>query len=324
MEELWKDTNIFYNVLCFLITENEKLFDRSDSNLYWRTVFHIFGILHHTYVGISGTTFGIENSKIPDIRMLYTYRAGYLTGWNFVFQTIFLGISLTHDVLEWLDKDKSSLGEKIKYWRDVIFCGMVVPCTLFVTTMFWCVYAIDRELVFPQIYDQVVPWWFNHCVHTNITIVILVETLLQARRKPTDMKLELILYVVIAIVYAIVYYTIYFTTNRWLYQVFGTMNWWQVCLYQLAIWGMMYIFYRIQFPVNRIFHGKEENVESNEQNEQMDKNDESSIKLNENTKIDDTKENGKVITDLKTPPFSTKSWSIKFRSIKNQFENSRL
>lgn len=70
--------------------------------------------------------------------------------------------------------------------------------------MFWCVYAIDRELVFPQVYDEVVPWWFNHCVHTNITIVLLIETLLQSRRKPTDVKMELILYWIVAVAYAIV------------------------------------------------------------------------------------------------------------------------
>lgn len=84
MDEFWKDTNIFYNVLCFLITENEKLFDRSDSNLYWRTVFHIFGLLHHVYVGLFANTLEIESSDIPEIKILYTYRAGYLTGWNFV------------------------------------------------------------------------------------------------------------------------------------------------------------------------------------------------------------------------------------------------
>ncbi|XP_032525436.1 androgen-dependent TFPI-regulating protein-like isoform X3 [Danaus plexippus] len=175
-----------------------------------------------------------------------------------VFQTLFLGLSVFYDVSEWMDKTESTLARRVKYWRDVIFKGMVVPFTLFVTSMFWCVYAIDRELVFPQVYDAVVPWWFNHCVHTNITIVIAIETILQARRKPTDKKLELIFYWAIAFAYAIVYYTIYFVTKRWLYQVFGTMTWWQVCLYQLFIWGISYVFYVMQFPINRLIHGKDD------------------------------------------------------------------
>ncbi|XP_047541666.1 androgen-dependent TFPI-regulating protein-like [Vanessa atalanta] len=326
MEELWRDTNIFYNVLCFLITENEKLFDRSDSNLYWRTVFHIFGILHHVYIGITAPSLNVANNPNPDIRILYTFKEAYLTGWNFTFQTVFLGLSLVHDILEWLDKQENSLAAKIRYWRNVIFSGMVVPFTLFVTAMFWSVYAIDRELVFPRIYDQVVPWWFNHCVHTNITIVVIIETLLQARRYPTNQRLELILYWIVAFSYAIVYYTIYFVTDRWLYQVFGIMNWWQVCLYQLGIWLVSYIFYKIQFPINRLIHGHEDNEISTEKSDDDDKDNAVNNKVNENdTKTNEMKtfENSQTITDSNTT-LPKKTWSLKFRSIKNHFENSRL
>jgi hypothetical protein len=71
--------------------------------------------------------------------------------------------------------------------------------------MFWSIYAIDRELVFPKIYDVVVPWWFNHCVHTNVAIVVLIETLLTPRRYPTSKSWELKLTSVVAFGYAIVY-----------------------------------------------------------------------------------------------------------------------
>lgn len=84
MEELWRENNIFYNVLCFLITENEKLFDRNDANLYWRTVFHMFSILHHMYIIVIAPTLDIENNPNPEISVLYVYKAAFLTGWNFV------------------------------------------------------------------------------------------------------------------------------------------------------------------------------------------------------------------------------------------------
>ncbi|KAF9420688.1 hypothetical protein HW555_003235 [Spodoptera exigua] len=164
-----------------------------------------------------------------------------------LFQTIFLTLSLVYDLMEWLDKHDSSLGRKLKFVRDVMFCGLVVPLTLFISSMFWTVYWIDRELVFPQVYDQLVPWWFNHCVHTNIAVVVLIETLLLARRHPTHYK----------------YYSIYFFSHRWLYGVFGIMTWWQVCLYQLLIWGSTFVFYYIQFPINRIFHREESDTQKN-------------------------------------------------------------
>ncbi|KAL4710372.1 hypothetical protein ACJJTC_003769 [Scirpophaga incertulas] len=254
----WKDTNIFYNILCFLITENEKVFDRSDAKLYWKTVFHALCLSHHAYVGLFATSLDLVNHPKPEVQQLYTFRAAYLTGWEFVFQGIFAVLALLYDILEWADKQDSSVAKKLCYWRNVIFNAMVVPYTLFVTSMFWCIFWVDRELVFPAVYDSIVPWWFNHCVHTNITVIIAVETLLTARRQPTNKKLELTLNSVVAFGYAVVYYSIYFATNRWLYNIFGIMTWWQVCLYQILIWFSSYFFYFIHFPINRLIHGSED------------------------------------------------------------------
>ncbi|XP_068621915.1 androgen-dependent TFPI-regulating protein-like isoform X1 [Battus philenor] len=308
MEEVWKDSNVLYNVLCFLITENEKLFDRSDARLYWKTVFHIFSLLHHFYVSLFAAHLELETNPNVEIRSLYTYRVAYLTGWNFAFQTIFLMLSLAHDVLEWMDKHESHFASRLRYWRDVIFSGLVVPFTLFVSLMFWCVYAVDRELVFPEVYDAVVPWWFNHCVHTNISIVILIETLLQARRRPRDFKKEIIFVTAVDLAYAVVYYAIYFFTHRWLYKVFGVMTWWQVCLYQLLIWGSSYTFYFLQFPINRLFHGDADETESAV----------STDNVSTEEVMNGTKE------EKNDKPFSEKSWSLKYRSSRNQIEDSNL
>lgn len=103
------------------------------------------------------------------------------------------------------------------------------------------------------------------------------------------------------------------------------MNWWQVCLYQLFIWGSMFFFYMVQFPFNRIFH-REEAPENTAVDQGKDENDVHD-RINDNHESNgktSSPENAKVITDLKTPPFSTKSWSLKYRSIRSQFENSRL
>ncbi|CAK1548793.1 unnamed protein product [Leptosia nina] len=286
-------------------------------NLVLRTIYHLGYFIGDN--GILVWCLGIGDrinraaSNNPAVATFKYMLPAFFTNWNFSFQTLFLGLSLLHDVLEWSGKHNGNFGSKVRYWRDVLFCGCVLPFTLFVSSMFWTVYAIDRELVFPKIYDEVVPWWFNHCVHTNILVVLALETLLQARRHPTDRKVEVTMYWGVAVAYAVVYYTIYFATGRWLYQVFGVMSWWQVCLYQLWIWLSSYIFYLLQFPINRLFHAEErpQISESNGETKTAD---------GEEPKA----ENAKVITDLKTPPFSTRSWSVKFRSLRNHFETSRL
>ncbi|KOB78954.1 Uncharacterized protein OBRU01_01438 [Operophtera brumata] len=266
MEAVWKDYNIYYNILCFLITENEKLFDKSDAKLYWTTVIHFFASWHHYYVGNFASSIDLKSSNHLHLDNLYRYKLAYLTGWTFTFQTVFLSLSLLYDVLEWLDKHQSQIGRKLQYYRDVLFCGM------FISSMFWTVYLIDRELVFPTVYDEVVPWWFNHCVHTNITVMILVETLLQSRRHPTNKRLELSLVGGIGVFYAI------------------------VCLYQLVIWGSTFVFYYIQFPINRIFHKDTAPAQKVEQNGEKNK---AFVQPDE-------------------------EWSRKFQNLKGQFENSHL
>ncbi|XP_053621663.1 androgen-dependent TFPI-regulating protein-like isoform X3 [Plodia interpunctella] len=289
---------------------------------------HFVFFVHHIGVCVVG---GVLCSKIlldPNdiVRQLCVFGAAYGTNWNFSFQTLFLSLALAHDVLEWINKHESRLGNRIRYWRDVIFTALVVPFTCFVTGMFWSVYSIDRELVFPKVYDAIIPWWFNHCVHTNIAVVIAAETLLQPRRQPVNKKLEVTLSTVVSVLYAVVYYSIYFFAHRWLYGVFGIMTWWQVCLFQLFIWTSVFFFYWIQFPLNRMVHGPEpDKLHTKEAN--METKDERTVeKTNGIVQTESYEErNGTVKNpDLLSAPFATKSWSLKYRLIRDQFENSRL
>ncbi|XP_021190275.3 androgen-dependent TFPI-regulating protein isoform X2 [Helicoverpa armigera] len=244
------------------ITVGESYGKKRSISLYLRLIFHVIasGVFHSVlmYGGyLWMQLLQREDVTEPAIVTAKLFTPCYLTNWNFLFQTIFLTMSLVYDLMEWFDRHETGLGRKLRFCRDVMFSGLVVPLTLFISTMFWTLFWIDRELVFPVVYDQLVPWWFNHCVHTNIAIVILIETVLQARRHPTHYKLELWLTGGAGVLYAIVYYSIFFFAHRWLYAVFGIMTWWQVCLYQILIWTSTFVFYYIQFPINRIFHREE-------------------------------------------------------------------
>ena len=47
-----------------------------------------------------------------------------------LFQTLFLSMSLVYDIMEWLERHESPLGRKLRYIKDVMFSGLVVPLTL--------------------------------------------------------------------------------------------------------------------------------------------------------------------------------------------------
>ncbi|KAG6444317.1 hypothetical protein O3G_MSEX003365 [Manduca sexta] len=289
--------------------------------LFLRSLIHLFFCVQFYVVVVYAVYILLNNydNENDVLRTLCVHSYAFGTNWNVCFQTVFLTLSLTYDVLEWLDRHETELAKKLKYYRDVLFCGLVLPMTMFISTMFWTVFLIDRELVFPEVYDKIVPWWFNHCVHTNIAIVVLLETLIQSRRYPTNLKLEVIINGTVGVLYAIVYYSIYFFAHRWLYGVFGIMTWWQVCLYQILIWGSCFVFYFIQFPINRLFHREEDSMTKEEVTEQ--KNGISEVK----TVIPEVKLNGEEKpADPDSMPFSNKSWSLKYRSMRSQIENSSL
>lgn len=59
------------------------------------------------------------------------------------------------------------------------------PCTLFVCGMFWGVYTINREWVFPAALDDILPEWLNHSLHTVILIPVIMEILITNHLLPS-------------------------------------------------------------------------------------------------------------------------------------------
>jgi hypothetical protein len=50
--------------------------------------------------------------------------------------------------------------------------------------MFWGLYAIDRELIFPEIFDPLIPPFKNHIMHTLPLITALLDNYIKERQYP--------------------------------------------------------------------------------------------------------------------------------------------
>ena len=78
----------------------------------------------------------------------------YMTFWNVVLQTTYLLFSfVAQNVLV-----QDSLTSTVDLW----FFSLTFPIALFVGAVFWGLYAINRELIFPKTHDQYVPRWSTH------------------------------------------------------------------------------------------------------------------------------------------------------------------
>ncbi|XP_041973431.1 androgen-dependent TFPI-regulating protein-like [Aricia agestis] len=225
--------------------------------LLLRTVFHSVFLLSNAAILLHTVVVMVRKTSEPGVsEHLLDMRdnaPAFLTNWNMAFQMTFLMIAVYADCLEWIDRGWRL--RKLEQARDVIFCALVLPYGVFVTIHFWVAYSINRELVFPRIFDDALPWMFNHCVHTTIAVVMVLEILQHPRTYPTNRKYEEALYWTVTFVYSAMIQILHLATGHWLYKIFDLMNWWKLILFHIYIFLFPYIFYHLQFPLNRLIHG---------------------------------------------------------------------
>ena len=58
----------------------------------------------------------------------------------------------------------------------------------FVTSTFWGLWHINRELIFPKALDSFFPNWLNHNIHTTPGIGVLVEMFFTRHEHPSQRK----------------------------------------------------------------------------------------------------------------------------------------
>ena len=62
----------------------------------------------------------------------------------------------------------------VKIWnyffqiRDYYFATLAFPIGQFVGIIFWTLWHINRELVFPKAFDSIFPSYINHLMHTVV------------------------------------------------------------------------------------------------------------------------------------------------------------
>ena len=74
---------------------------------------------------------------------------------------------------------------RLQKLADFYFTTIAFPLATFVTAAFWGLYALDRSLVFPEVWDKVTPQYMNHFWHTTILLWVLSEIYLVHHHFPT-------------------------------------------------------------------------------------------------------------------------------------------
>ena len=98
----------------------------------------------------------------------------YLTFLNMLLQFNFFTIALLSNVVK-----------QLQPVRDLIFASAAFPIGMFVGIVFWTLFFINRELIFPKILDDYFPAILNHCMHTTVIPFQLFQMMLIRHNFPS-------------------------------------------------------------------------------------------------------------------------------------------
>lgn len=72
--------------------------------------------------------------------------------------------------------EKVQYQKKLGLFRKYLYTAIMAPNTIFIMLVFWGVYALNREWIYPEELDAFVPTYVNHILHTAIILPIVIET----------------------------------------------------------------------------------------------------------------------------------------------------
>ncbi|KAF8778109.1 Androgen-induced protein 1 like [Argiope bruennichi] len=192
--------------------------------------------------------------KVPTIVSPKNY-AGFwkfLTYWNIIVSFLFFAFSCITDTIQ---------SDRMIKFRDTVFAGIVFPYGVFVSCMFWGVYAVNRELIFPKELDGKFPAWLNHISHTIQVPTLLLEVLIVHHKYPSR-KTGFATNMGFGGVYLLWTFYLAFAKDIWVYEFVQDLPWYGKVIFFPACLAMQIIIYnvceRVDYYFGRFFPSSRE------------------------------------------------------------------
>ncbi|XP_050406468.1 androgen-induced gene 1 protein isoform X2 [Patella vulgata] len=170
------------------------------------------------------TSVGLELGNVFTFKG-YAGKFKYLTFWNLSIQTIYFALSLVNFVIGSNVPPTADPKRKtaIQKFRDCFHATIVFPTGMFVVMTFWAIYAVDRELVYPESLDKIIPAWVNHVNHTFVLPILLIEKYLIYHQYPNKGKGILVI-LAFALTYLVWILWIAYKADIWVYPVLKVLD----------------------------------------------------------------------------------------------------
>ncbi|XP_063916431.1 androgen-induced gene 1 protein-like isoform X2 [Zophobas morio] len=181
-------------------------------------------------------------------------RLKFLTIWNLILQAVFFTICVINDVIG-TNEDAPKKTPFIRRIKDLILTCLAFPLSMFVGLTFWCIYFVDRELIFPRALDKFFPVWLNHAMHTNIMIFILIELYTSYRKYPSR-KFGMSVLSVFMLIYLIWIHIIHAYSGAWVYPILDVLNLPLRIVFFVGLFGLTLSLYLLGEKLNGVLWSK--------------------------------------------------------------------
>ncbi|XP_050693882.1 androgen-induced gene 1 protein-like isoform X2 [Eriocheir sinensis] len=213
-------------------------------------IFHLTLVLVYGY-GINTYLFGLNPPE--EILKLRTIGYGpfkYLTFWDMLLQFTYFSLALLNDLLGYSARKRS----RMRDLQDFLFSTIVFAIGSFVTVSFWTLYNIDRNLIFPEIFDGWFPTWLNHNVHTTPLLGVLMESYLELHSFPKRSK-GFGMVALFSLVYLIWVCFIAYQSGHWVYPVLAYLSLPSRTLFIIAMAMLISLIYLVGENFNKRLWG---------------------------------------------------------------------
>ncbi|XP_035659274.1 androgen-induced gene 1 protein-like [Branchiostoma floridae] len=205
----------------------------------------------------------VYGSPVP-FKLTFGGRWKFLTVLNFMGHTVFFASCVLADFIEGVLGKKAAGLRKI---QDYVLASVLFPMSMIVTVVFWGIYAVDRDMIFPTSMDKIIPpwinhvWiippWINHVWHTTVVPVLLLEMYLVHHRQPSR-RAGLTGAVTVGIIYLIWVLIVAHVGGFWVYPFMAAMNNFQFFLFCCFTAVIGCCFYLLGEVCNNMFWGPRE------------------------------------------------------------------
>ena len=183
------------------------------------TVWHASMVAFYVFVIYLGAKFAVAlvpylKGKVPTIGGQFKY----LTTINIWFQLLFFSLQLMADI---------TCGKGLQRACSYVFTTIVFPTSASIVAIFWPIYFIDNNLIFPDLFVKTFPWYMNHFWHSTILLWVLLEVYFVKHHFTSNFTAVTTILSFGSLYNAWVLF-IHYKTDHWVYPFLGKLSYPQV------------------------------------------------------------------------------------------------